>query len=274
MTKFTKMNGLGNDFVIIDARNQKFTMTAKRAQWIAYRRFGVGCDQIVIMNESKKADIAVKFYNSDGSESAACGNATRCVGLLIMDELKKDKAKIETNDRMLDVSRETNGEITVNMGEPSFDWKDIPLAEETDVLELPIEVGPLAEPVALSMGNPHAVFFVDDIDQVNLRAYGAQIENHPIFPERCNVTAAQINKDGSINSKVWERGVGKTLSCGTAACATAVAAITCELVESNIVEVEQPGGKLTIEWHDDSYVLMTGKVSKVYEGVFDEKVLK
>lgn len=274
MTRFIKMNGLGNDFVIIDTRNQKFELTPKKAKWIAYRRFGVGCDQIVLLEESKKADIAVKFYNSDGSESGACGNASRCVGLLIMDELKKDSITIETIDRTLEISRAENGEITANMGEPVFEWNKIPLAEETDILELPISVGNLEQPACVSMGNPHAVFFVDNIDEVNLRAYGTQIENHPIFPERANVTVAQINEDGSIKSKVWERGVGKTLSCGTAACATAVLAITMELTEETIIIVEQPGGKITIEWHDEGYVLMTGKVSKVFEGEFGNDAFK
>lgn len=274
MTKFIKMNGLGNDFVIIDTRIQEFTITPEKAKLMAYRRFGVGCDQIVILSASENADIAVKFYNSDGSESGACGNASRCVGMLIMDELQVDAVKLETRDRILEVNRAEGEEVTVNMGEPSFNWKQIPLAEDEDVLDLPVESGPLEGGGAVSMGNPHVVFFVDDIDVINLRAYAPAIENNPLFPERCNVTAAQINEDGSITSKVWERGVGKTLACGTAACATAVMAITMQLVDEEKIIVEQPGGKMTIEWHGEGYVLMTGKVSKVFEGVFADGFLK
>lgn len=272
MTKFTKMNGLGNDFVIIDNRNQNFELTEQKARWIAYRRFGIGCDQIAILSNSDKADVKVNFYNSDGSESGACGNASRCIGYLLTEQTGKAEGKIETNAGILETKTLDNAEVTVNMGEPVFDWDKIPLAIETDPLNVPIAVGPLEGPAAVSMGNPHIVFFVDNIDEVNLRSYGPMLEKHEMFPQRTNVTVAEIDDEGNIRSKVWERGSGKTLACGTAACATVVLAFTLDMIENPYAYVEQPGGKMFIEWKEDGNVFMTGKVSKGYVGEFDDKM--
>lgn len=272
MTKFIKMNGLGNDFVIIDRRNQTFEIEPVRAKKLAYRRFGVGCDQIVLLDSSQNADIFMGIYNSDGSQSAACGNATRCVGKLLIDELGKAEVVIETQAGMLTATQAENGMITVNMGEPSFDWKKIPLAQELDVLSLPLTAGPLIDPVAVSMGNPHIVFFVDDVEAINLRTYGPALEKHELFPERTNVSIAQILPDQSIRVKVWERGVGKTLACGTAACAVLVAAIALEKIEVTKTFIELPGGKLEIEWNDEGNVMMSGPVSRVFDAQLNDSV--
>lgn len=266
------MNGLGNDFVIIDRRNQKFEITPAKAKWLAYRRFGVGCDQIILLDKSSSADIYMGIYNSDGSQSSACGNATRCVGKLLIDELGKPEVTIETKAAILKAYQNENGVVTVNMGEPSFDWKKIPLAHEEDVLSLPIESGVLKNPVAVSMGNPHIVFFEDNIEKINLRSIGPSLENNPLFPERTNVSIAQIMPNQEIKVKVWERGVGKTLACGTAACAVAVAAIALEKISVTRTTIELPGGKLEIEWNEDGQVLMSGAVSLVFAGELNDAV--
>jgi diaminopimelate epimerase len=267
MIKFLKMNGNGNDFVIIDCREQDFTPTPHQISWISYRRFGIGCDQLIILRNSSKADVFMEVYNADGSQSGACGNATRCVGYLIMG-ITKDEAKIETKSGILIATRAPNDEVTVNMGEPILQWDKIPLSREVDIMELPIEMGPLVKPVAVSMGNPHMVFFVDNVSGFKLRQYGRHLEKHELFPERCNVSAVQIISRTHLKMKIWERGVGKTLSCGTAACAALVAAQLHDLADNKAV-VEQPGGKLTIEWQDGGNVLMTGKVAVSFKGEFD-----
>ena len=268
MTQFIKMNGNGNDFVIIDSRqesNKKFEMTPKLASWIAYRRFGIGCDQIIMLEASNKADVFMRIYNADGSESGACGNATRCVADLLMNG--KSEIAVETRAGILVGKRADNNEISVNMGEPSLEWDKIPLSKEVDCLALPIEVNGIKNPTAVSMGNPHMVFFVPEIGQVDIGKYGPGLENHKLFPERANVTVAEIRSKNHIISKTWERGVGKTLSCGTAACATLVAAVVHELAEPKAV-IEQPGGKLTIEWLESGEIIMTGKVAKTFTGEF------
>ena len=261
------MNGNGNDFVIIDNRTQNFAPTPEQISWICYRRFGIGCDQLILLSESKNADIFMTVYNADGSQSGACGNATRCVGHLIMGS-KKAKASIETKSGILYASRAENDEVTVNMGEPILEWSKIPLAKEVDIMALPIELGPLVSPTAVGMGNPHMIFFVESVNRFKLRHYGQHLEHHELFPERANVSAVQIINRQHLKMKIWERGVGKTLSCGTAACAALVAANLHELADSKAI-VEQPGGKLTIEWKDGGNILMTGKVSEAFSGEFE-----
>ncbi len=265
MTKFIKMNGNGNDFVIIDSRVDKFHMTPKLASWIAYRRFGIGCDQIILLENSQKADVFMRIYNADGSESGACGNATRCVSDLLMNG--KAEISVETRAGILIGKRSEDG-ISVNMGEPSLEWQNIPLAREEDCLALPISLNGLSAPTAVSMGNPHMVFFVPEIGQADIGKYGPTLETHELFPERANVTIAEIRSPNHIISKTWERGVGKTLSCGTAACATLVAAVVHELSEPKAI-IEQPGGKLTIEWLPSGEIIMTGKVAKTFTGEFN-----
>lgn len=264
------MTGIGNDFVIIDRRKENFEITPAKAKWICYRRFGVGCDQLVLLDASDKADIYMGIYNADGSQSNACGNATRCVGKMMLDELGKQSVTIETKAGVLSAWIGENGMVTVDMGEPSFDWQKIPLAADLDVLGVPVEAGPLKNPAALSMGNPHIVFFVEDIDKIKLRTYGPTLENHPMFPERTNVSIVQVTENQELRVKVWERGVGKTLACGTAACAALVAAITLEKIDIAKTIVELPGGKLEIEWNEEGRVLMSGPVTKVFDGVLFE----
>jgi len=267
MIKFLKMNGNGNDFVIIDNRTENFDPTPHHLAWVAYRRFGIGCDQVIILSESKNADIFMSVYNADGSQSGACGNATRCVGELLMNANKKE-VSIETKTGILIATRAGSGEVAVNMGEPILDWSKIPLAEDIDIMELPIEFGPLKAPTAVGMGNPHMVFFVDNVDSFALRQYGQKLEHHPLFPERANVSAVQVISPTHLKMKIWERGVGKTLSCGTAACAALVAAQLHKLAENKAL-VEQPGGKLTIEWLDNGQIIMTGKVAMGFKGEFE-----
>ena len=268
MVKFLKMNGNGNDFVIIDNRREKIEITPKIASWIGYRRYGIGCDQLILLEESSKADIFMRIYNANGTESAACGNATRCIADLLIKETGKKEASIETMAGILTGTRVGNDEIMINMGEPTLDWKKIPISEDLDIMALPIEVGPLSTPTAVGMGNPHMIFFVEDIGKIRLRNYGAELENHPMFPEKANVTIATVRSQDYIATKVWERGVGKTLACGTAACATLVAAVLHEFVEPKAV-IEQPGGTLKIEWLESGEILMTGKASKGFSGEFD-----
>ena len=268
MVHFLKMNGNGNDFVIIDNRQEKIEITPKIASWIGYRRYGIGCDQLILLEDSNNADIFMRIYNADGSESGACGNATRCVADLLMRETGKPQASIETRAGVLTGVRAGENEVTVNMGEPSLDWQKIPLSEDLDVMRLPISVGPLSGPTAVGMGNPHMVFFVEDISKIRLRNFGSELENNPLFPQKANVTIATIRSREYIATKVWERGVGKTLACGTAACATLVAAVLHDLVEPKAV-IEQPGGTLKIEWLENGQILMTGKASYSYEGDFD-----
>jgi diaminopimelate epimerase len=274
MVNFIKMNGLGNDFVIIDKRKEAFEIDSNKAKIISYRRFGIGCDQVILLEPSDKADIFMRIINADGGEISACGNATRCVGQLILNETGKPEVTIETRAGILKAFRPNGGttEVATNMGEPSFDWKKIPLSADMDVLSLPIEMGPLANPVALSMGNPHMVFFVDDIESIKLRELGPSLEHHAFFPERCNVSIVKVESPIYLKMKIWERGVGKTLSCGTAACAALVAAVTMELCEAAAI-IEQPGGKLRVEWLENGEVLMTGKTSTTFMGSFDEKQL-
>lgn len=265
------MNGNGNDFVIIDSRVENFSPTPQQISWIAYRRFGIGCDQLIILRDSKNADVFMEVYNADGSQSGACGNATRCIGHLVMGTSKKE-ARIETKAGILVATRADNDEVSVNMGEPVLEWNKIPIAQDIDIMALPIEMGPLVEPVAVGMGNPHMVFFVDNVEGFKLRQYGRHLEHHSLFPERANVSAVQILARNHLKMKIWERGVGKTLSCGTAACAALVAAQLHDLAD-NKAYVDQPGGRLTIEWQDNGPVIMTGKVAISFEGQFDPQDL-
>lgn len=262
--EFIKMHGLGNDFVIIDLRVQKLTLTPEVIQIIADRHRGVGCDQLVTIETSSRADCLVKFYNADGSESGACGNASRCVGALMMEETGQDTATLETTTALLHCRR-NNDQIAINMGQPRTNWQDIPLAKETDTLHLGISLGELSDPVAVSMGNPHMVFFVENAEAIDLATLGPQLEHHPLFPERTNVEAAQVLSSNAIRLRVWERGSGETPACGTGACATVVAAQRRGLV-GNHVTVHLPGGDLHIEREKSGEVIMTGPVAKTFSG--------
>ncbi len=258
---FIKMHGLGNDFVIVDARDHPVAMSAARARAIAQRGTGIGCDQLILLEPSQAADVRMRIFNADGGEVDACGNATRCVVALL-----GGKASIETAAGLL--SGEANdGQITVTMGTPRFDWQDIPLAHAMDTAAMPVGWEELDRPMAVNVGNPHIVFFVTDADSVELDRIGPQIEHDPLFHERVNVNVASVDGDG-LKLRVWERGAGLTLACGTGACATAVAAIRQKLVQSP-VRVALPGGALEIAWATGETIRMSGPVSEVFRGTTD-----
>ena len=254
---FIKMHGLGNDFVILDARKDAVAMDAARARAIADRRTGVGCDQVILLEPSEAADLRMRIWNADGGEVEACGNATRCVV-----KLEGGDATIETRGGILKGSPEG-----VDMGAPKFGWDEIPLAYAMDTAAMPVGWEELQEPAAVNVGNPHVVFFVPEADAIALAGLGPVIERDPLFPERVNVNVASI-EDGAIRLQVWERGAGLTLACGTGACATAVAAIRRRLVTSP-VEVHLPGGTLTIAWEPGSTVRMSGPATFVFSGEMD-----
>lgn len=261
-TRFHKMHGLGNDFVIIDAREQPVDMTAARAHAIADRKTGIGFDQLIQLEPSTIADVKMRIFNADGGEVEACGNATRCVAVLL-----EKPAKIETLGGILETVPQ-QGSASVTLNPPAFDWELIPLAMPMDTLDMPVGWDGLDRPVAVNVGNPHVVFFVEDCDAVDLDALGPQIENDPLFPERINVNVTTIVDRSHIRLRVWERGVGLTRACGTGACATAVAAIRKGLTTSP-VRVSQQGGDLSIGWQDGGAILMEGPATHVFTGEAD-----
>lgn len=267
--KFIKMHGLGNDFAVFDARAKSFALDTDQAKAIADRHTGIGCDQLIVLEApgNADADLFMRIRNADGGEVDACGNATRCIGAMVMDEKGSDNAVIETNIGTLETWRAANGAVAVDMGEAKLDWRDIPLAEEADTLSLDIAEGPLVNPVAVSVGNPHAAFFVNDASSVPLDQVGPIIEHHSMFPARTNVEAIEVTGDASLRVRVWERGVGITRACGTGACASLVAAHRRGLMGRR-AEVELDGGVLEIEWRDDDHVLMTGATAISFTGTW------
>ncbi len=272
---FIKMHGLGNDFVVLDARARAMALTDDQVQAIADRRTGVGCDQLIVVGAAQhpRADIYMQIRNADGGEVAACGNATRCVAAMVMEERDTRNLVIETKAGLLEAEAVTNGLVTVDMGEALLDWQDIPLAETADTLRLDVEAGPLADPTAVSMGNPHAVFFVDDAETIPLETWGPVIEHHGLFPERTNVEVAEVISPRRIRMRVWERGVGITRACGTGACATVVAAHRRGFSERT-ADVVLDGGTLRIEWLETGHVRMTGPVTVAFRGILEESLLK
>jgi diaminopimelate epimerase len=266
---FVKMHGAGNDFVVFDARAETLNFTPMQLEAIAARRTGVGCDQLIVMEPSKRADVFMRIYNADGSQVNACGNATRCVGWLMMEENKSEEVIIETNAGILHCTMAGHKKVRVNMGAPKFGWQDIPLSEEVDTLHMPIEEGILSDPVALSMGNPHVVFTVPSILEAPVHELGPRLEHHPLFPERTNVSFAQVIDESRVKLRVWERGSGETLACGTAACATLVG-LTLRGLLSGKALIELPGGDLEVEWDQKAEkVFMTGPVAASFIGVLD-----
>ena len=268
---FMKMHGLGNDFVVVDARTRAVAFTKNQITAIARRQKGVGFDQLAVIGlgkEGSNADAHLTFYNADGSTSAACGNATRCIARHLMDE-SGSESLILTTDRGTLVAREAgDGLVSVNMGHPQLRWDEVPLARKMDTLELPIE----GAPTATGMGNPHCTFFVDDVQAVSLEAFGAAHEHHPLYPERTNVQVAQIVGENHIRMRVWERGVGTTLASGSSSCATAVAAARRGLTGRD-VQIDLDGGTLWITWVEDG-VWMTGETEHVMSGSFTNEFLE
>jgi diaminopimelate epimerase len=295
---FIKMHGAGNDFVIVECRSEDPRLTSFDIKEICDRHKGIGCDQLVLLKASKLASVRVEFYNGDGSESGACGNATRCVASLIMMQNEVDTATIETkNGRILECYN--TGEVldsgeelyTVNMGTAKYDWQDIPLEKEMDTLLLPLPLpdglggnslkdsdavpiilaqrqGEYSLPSAVNIGNPHCVYFVDNVGTAAVHEHGFYIENHPLFPQRTNVEFVQVISRGEIKLRVWERGSGETLACGSGACAAVAAGVRRQLL-SNKVKVHLPGGDLHIEIIENGDIMMTGPVMIVFTGVIE-----
>ena len=256
---FMKMHGLGNDFVVVDARLHDRAPGAELVTRIADRHFGVGFDQLAVITQGT-GDAHLTFYNSDGSTSAACGNATRCIARFLMDESGKDTLVLTTDRGELAARDAGNGLTSVNMGQPQLTWDEIPLSEEMDTLELPIE----GAPTATGMGNPHCTFFVADAEAVPLDTFGPRYEHHPLYPQRTNVQVAQVVAPDTIRMRVWERGAGVTWASGSSSCAVAVAAARRGLTGRR-VEIIADGGTLQVEWRDDG-VWMTGPTAHVFSG--------
>ncbi|WP_038012427.1 diaminopimelate epimerase [Terasakiella pusilla] len=273
MLPFIKMHGLGNDFVVLDARENPIDLTVAQVQAMADRRTGAGCDQFIVMEPAKDsaADVFMRIRNADGNEVEACGNATRCIARLMMDELGKPEVTVETVVGLLH-ARDAGDTVTVNMGQARLGWQDIPVAEDCDTLTMPLTVGPLEGPVGVNVGNPHAVFFVPNCESVDLEAAGPHVETHPFFPERTNVEVVTEQDDGSLRMRVWERGVGITQACGTGACAVLVAAVRRGIIDGRAADVVLDGGTLHIEWLENGEILMTGPASRAYSGSFDTSV--
>lgn len=268
MTPFRKMHGLGNDFVVLDARRSDLGITPARAAALADRYTGVGCDQLIILEPAAGADAFMRILNPDGSEAGACGNATRCVAHLLAWESGRRSVTIRTISGDLQAEALPDGRYTVDMGPARLDWQEIPLAYETDTLHLPLSRGEVADPAACSMGNPHATFFVRDLDTLPVAELGPSLEHDPIFPERANIGFAQVLAPDHIRLVVWERGAGLTRACGSGACATLVNAARRGLTGRRAT-ISLPGGDLEIEWREDGHVLMTGPVATSFTGELD-----
>ncbi len=264
---FMKMHGLGNDFVVVDARRQKLEITPALAKGIAHRQFGVGFDQLALI-EQGAGDAHLTFYNADGSTSAACGNATRCIARHLMEEGGKTELHLTTDRGDLFARDAGDGLTSVNLGQPQLHWDEIPLAEDMDTLELPIKDAP----TATGMGNPHCTFFVEDAEQIPLDEFGPRYEHHPLYPERTNVQVAHLVGPDHIRMRVWERGVGITLASGSSSCATAVAAARRGLTGRQ-VQIDLDGGTLWIDWREDG-VWMTGPTMHVFSGTFTAAFLE
>ena len=261
-----KMDGLGNDFIIFDKREKPISLSKEQIIKISDRN-NIGCDQVIFIDKDKSSNAFLKFYNSDGGEISACGNGSRCVAYLLMKENNKKKISLKTKIGILQAELNDKNLVNINMGQPNFEWNKIPLLKQMDNKNLEIKINnndgkEIKGGFSLSVGNPHTIFFVKDINHFNLKEIGPKIENHSYFPEKCNVTLASIKNKKHVKVKVWERGAGLTKACGTAACATAVSGAVLKLNE-RCVDIEFSGGMLNIDWKKDNNIYMTGKVSEV-----------
>ena len=277
---FVKMNGIGNEIVVVDLRARGGKIEADEAR-AAARPGGTPYDQLMALYppRSPGTDAFIRIYNNDGSEAGACGNGMRCVADIVSKQSGKSALTFATSAGLLNCWKGEGGLYTVDMGKPRFQWNEIPLAEEfRDTRAIELQIGPIDRPVlhspsVVSMGNPHAIFWVDDVDAYDLEKFGPLLENHPIFPERANITLAHIVSRGAIVIRTWERGAGLTQACGSAACAAAVAAARLKRTERQ-VRVTLPGGELTIDWRADDHVLMTGPVEFEFTGKFDASLFE
>jgi diaminopimelate epimerase len=259
---FMKMHGLGNDFVVIDERGIIPRVDAAMAIAIADRHRGVGFDQLATLSLRDGADVHLTFWNADGSQAGACGNATRCIARYLMNEAYKTALTITTDRGTLYAADAGGGLVSVNMGHPQLDWADVPLSHQVDTLYLPID----GDPTATGMGNPHCTFFVDDVAAIDLAARGAEIEHHPLYPQRTNVQFAALIGPDHLRMRVWERGVGITLASGSSSCATAVAAAR-RGITGRKVQIDLDGGTLWIDWREDG-LWMTGGTAHVFDGMW------
>ena len=261
-----KMDGLGNDFIIFDKRKKSVSLTKEQIIKIADRN-SIGCDQVIFIEKDENNNAFLKFYNSDGGEISACGNGSRCVAYLLMKENNNKKISLGTKVGILQAELNDKNLVCINMGQPNFEWDKIPLVKKMDNKNLEIKINgvdgkEITGGFSLSVGNPHIIFFVEDFNRFNLKEIGPKIEHHNYFPEKCNVTLASIKNKNHVKVKVWERGVGLTKACGTAACATAVSGAVLKLSE-RCVDIEFAEGLLNIDWKKDNNIYMTGKVSEV-----------
>ena len=261
-----KMDGLGNDFIIFDSREKSIFLNKSQIIKISNRN-NIGCDQVIFIDKDKSSSAVLKFYNSDGGEISACGNGSICVAYLLMKENNSKKISLRTKIGILQAELNNKNLVSINMGQPNFEWKKIPLLKEMDNKNLQIKINSIdgkeiTGGFALSVGNPHIIFFVEDFNQFNLKEIGPKIENHNYFPEKCNVTLASLKSKKHVKVKVWERGAGLTKACGTAACATAVSAAVLKLSD-RCIDIEFSEGLINIDWQEDNNIRMTGKVSEV-----------
>ena len=269
--RFHKMHGLGNDFVVVDARQRPFTADADRVRALSARRTGIGCDQFITLEPPTTPDAAVfmRIHNADGGEVEACGNAARCIARLLFTDTGANAVTIETAVGLLDARAAPGDNIAVDMGPAATDWQAIPLAREVDTLHLPLARGPLEDPVAVNIGNPHAVFFVEDAEAVDLTTLGPDLEHDPLFPDRANIEVCHLAGPDHLRMRVWERGVGITRACGTGACASVVAAARRGLTGRGAI-VDLDGGPLRIDWRADNHVIMTGPTAYSFSGEFED----
>jgi diaminopimelate epimerase len=267
---FIKMHGLGNDFVVLDGRDGAIGVGAEAARALADRHTGIGCDQLIVLEppQHPAALLSMRIRNPDGGEAEACGNATRCVAWLVGRETGLSRVRIETIAGLLEAEIMPDGRIAVDMGQARTAWHEIPLARAVDTDCVELALGSLSAPVCTNIGNPHATFFVEDAEAVDLAALGPVLEHHPLFPQRANIGVARVRDRGNIRLRVWERGAGLTRACGSGACAALVAAHRRGLAERHAVVVLD-GGALDICWREDGHVVMTGPVTLSFEGGFD-----
>jgi len=268
------MHGLGNDFVVLDARVTRLALSPAAARALADRHTGIGCDQLIVIEPPRDvaAQAFLRILNADGSEAEACGNGTRCIARLLAEESGIRHVSLETAVGVLEAELLADRRVAVDMGPARFGWRDIPLAHEMDTLAVDLAAGPLARPVCTNLGNPHATFFVDDAEAVDLARFGQRLETDPLFPERANIGVAQICRPRRIRLRVWERGAGLTQACGSGACAALVAAHRRGLADREAT-VALDGGELDILWRNDGHVMMTGPATFAFEGRFDAALL-
>jgi len=270
IVNYTKMHGLKNDFIIIDGREKKISLNKNKIKKIADRKSGLGCDQVVILEKPKKKTSAfIKFYNSDGSITKACGNAARCVAFLLMKEYKTKKITIETESALLNASLVKNNNVSVDIGKAYFKWNQIPLKKKINTDEIDFKVNSHIKPALVNVGNPHIIFFVKNLKKINLKKIGPKIERNSLFPERINVNFAKILNNSKIELRVWERGSGITKACGTGASATTVAAIKNKLINKRICHIHMEGGKLKIKYKKNGHIVMTGPIKIIKKGVLN-----